>query len=908
MTSFSPRFREQLPLLIVLVLPVLLNLPALAGFLSPDPVAFVGSVGLAGKQFFTGAPWLDPNVGFQGQALGKLSADMWLSGHVPWWNSYNGVGLPLAAEAQPASLFLPFILLMHFQNGGAWLETLLQIIAGLCTFALLRQLKLTRLAALAGAVLFELNGTFAWHGAPISTPVAFLPMLILSVEHLRARVTENAHGGWLLIPLALAWSIYAGFPETAYIDGLLVGCWVLTRLRGLSHAHKMAFMRRLVAAVFVGLLLSMPLLVPFAEYVGRAYIGGHENFFVHARPPYSLLAHTLVPGLYGPIGAFDDPTHEIRIDWGSIGGYFTALEFLVALLGLVFCRRWLYLTLLTWVGLCLAKTFDVRPLSDLINLVPMIKSAAFFRYSPPSWEFAGAVLVALTIDGMQRRTKASNAGLTACFALAGIAIMVALGPSKRLTEALLGNPAYAPYYHVAIGWLAFSIVAGILVAMCHGQWRRAPHALVALLVLDACMAFALPVGSGYYALPPPHGGVAFLQAHAGLQRVYSLGPLAPNYGGYFRIAQINHNYLPVSRDWIQYVHDHLDAEADPIEFTGRLSESGNDRAVALPGRKQAAFEALGVRYVLARPGTSPFLSMTRSTASQADRPNMPMQLGNGGSTTIRWSLPSRPEDITVTQASVEIGNYVGKSNGRLRMKICTTLTTCVEGERSLAGSADNAPFVVTFDQPLVLEKGEETPLTATITDEQSDVPVVLWLMDSDVTQHVLIDGKDAPMAPSLVLYYAPAGGAVNANAVYRGADMDIYELPDTKPYFEASDPNCKLQPVNRTKVIAHCGQPAQLLRREAFYPGWQARVDGGAVPLQRNGEIFQSLALPAGTHKVVFSYRPTHALAIAAAFVAGLMAWMLGAWRGLRRRRAGGQDGNKSSAITIASSRPLRAG
>lgn len=888
MNLSSGRLREHAPLLILLALPILLNFPALTGILSPDPMAFVGAVGIAGKHFLPGTPWIDPNVGFQGQALGKLSADMWLSGHIPWWNSYNGVGLPLAAEAQPASLFLPFVLLMHFQAGGAWVEMLMQIIAGLCAYALLRRLELTRLAAFAGAMVFELNGTFGWLGAPITTPVAFLPMLILGIEHLRARVAADARGGWLLIPVALAWSIYAGFPETAYIDGLFAGFWSMSRLVGLTTPRKAAFLRRLCMATFVGILLATPLIVPFAEYVGRAYVGGHDNVFAHARLAGSTLAQMLAPGLYGPIFAFDDPSHQIAANWGNIGGYFTALEFFVVLLGFVFCRRWLYAALLTWMLLCVAKTFDVRPLSDLINLVPMIKSAAFYRYSPPSWEFAGAVLIALTIDGMQRRISVSNGGLMACFAMIGIAIMAALGPARELVKTLLGNPAYAPFHSMAIGWLALSVTAAVLVAMLHGRWRHVPLAFVALLTLDACVAFALPVGSGLGRLSSHQGGVAFLQAHAGQQRVYSIGPLAPNYGGYFRIAQINHNYLPVSLDWTQYVHDQLDPDAHPILFTGNFGETAGNHAAMLLNTKQAALEELGVRYVLAPAGDDPFLSATTPTASRQD-PAQPMPLANGASATIRWSLPALPEEVTVHQASVFIGNYAGRANGLLHMKVCNAAGNCAEGARSLAGSVDNAAFLVELDKPLALLPAQANVITATITDEHSDHPVALWLMNADAARQILLDGKPAAMAPSLILHYRPAdAGAITSVPVYHGPDMDIYELPNPRPYFETRDTGCQLQSSDRNEVTVHCDEPTQLLRREAFYPGWQAKVDDRAVPLQRTNGIFQSLALPAGIHTVVFSYRPTHALAITAAFLAGLTAWLLGAWRSLRRRRAGG--------------------
>jgi hypothetical protein len=43
---------------------------------------------------------------------------------------------------QPASLFLPFVLLLHFSSGVVFVSIALQMVAGIATFALLRQLGL----------------------------------------------------------------------------------------------------------------------------------------------------------------------------------------------------------------------------------------------------------------------------------------------------------------------------------------------------------------------------------------------------------------------------------------------------------------------------------------------------------------------------------------------------------------------------------------------------------------------------------------------------------------------------------------------------------------------------------------------------------------------------------------------
>lgn len=872
MSISSASARKFLPLLLLILVPILIRLPALLGTFNPDPMYFTASVGDAGRHF-SGTPWIDPNVGFQGQALGKLSADQWLAGRIPWWNSYNGVGLPLAAEVQPASLFLPFVLLMHFRSGGMWLELLLQILAGLCTFALLRRIGLTRTAAFAGALIFELNGTFAWHGAPISSPIAFLPMLLLGIEQLRARVIENAKGGWVLIPVALAYSIYAGFPEIAYINGLLAGIWILSRLAGLNPVQIRRFLGVLCWAVFIGLLCAVPLIVPFTEFLGRAYVGGHVGAFVHARLPTTTLAQSLMPWLYGPIFAFDDPKHFVYMGWANVGGYFTALQFFIVLLGAAFSRRWLYAALLGWVLVCLAKTFDIRPISDMVNLLPLIKATAFFRYAPPSWEFAGAVLCALAIDDLQRRTSPSRGVLVLMFALAGICISMAFRLARTPLEALLKNHAYLPYFHWATGWAVASMLAALLLLLLRHRWRHALHGLVLLLMVDAGMAFALPLRSGMTHTTKNEAGIAFLRANAGLQRVYSLGPLAPNYGAYFRVAQINHNYLPISLDWLEYLRRHINPKVNPIAFEGAGGSIGSaDSPIPLFRTGTTPYRELGVKYILAPAATAPFEAATRPMASIKGK-HEPLQLASGSSTTISWVPHASAEKRMMTAIQMPIGNYRGHSDGLLQIAVCNASGSCAQGRRELANSVDNAPFRVTLDQPLLMDLPNQAPsrLTVTVTHLKGSYPVVLWSGKTDPSLQVVIDGTPSEAAPAISLGYRSASEGYVPKLVYSGADMEIYELPDPAPYFEATHGNCALIPIDRETVEANCESAARLIRREAFYPGWRASVGDHLAPIARADELFQGVSIPAGKYTVHFSYRPTHAWWLLASLVAGLL-------------------------------------
>jgi hypothetical protein len=869
------RWRASFAICLICLLPIMLQWPVLVGWLDADPMLFVAGVGEPAK-LPGGMPWIDPNVGYQAHALGKLSADMLLHGQLPWWNPYNGVGLPLAAEAQPASLFLPFVLLYHFREGFIWVEVLLQILAGVCTYAFLRKMRLTELAAVTGGVLYEFNGTFAWHGAPIIGPIAFLPMLLLGVEQLFHRMREGRSGGWWLIPLALAWSIYAGFPETAYINGLFVGLWVLFRLPDLERRVRLPFLGKLAFSVCIGLACSLPQIVPFAEYLTNAYVGGHAGYFAHISIPWATTALTLVPGLFGPIFRFNDPLNLIHASWGDIGGYFPALQLALLLLAVQLRPRRLVWASAAWIVFCLAKTYDIRPLSDLVNLLPLIKSAALYRYSAPSWQFAGIFVVCVGIDAIQRGAVPGYRHAFVAFVATFCAVLVAFWLACEPIVALRVDVVSARFVYIAVAWSLVTWLGGLVLMLPVGRRALCVRWLVALLLVDAIVAFALPMQSGARQVRHEHPGVDFLRAHVGLQRTYTLGPMAPNYGAYFKVAQINHNYLPVSSTWIQYVREKLDPAAEEVTFTGGINRArGYGTGADQLRLRLAAYEETGVKYVLAEPGVNPFASVLAMPSDPSVYHAARALDGQGA--VLHWRIPPQEQARSISEISVLVGTYVGLSDGLLNVRICRDDGSCTQGARSLGESVDNMPFAIRLDHPLPIRSAGES-LTLRFTQTQSSQPVALWIsgVEADHAGEAVLEGSPKDTAPSISLIFSDVEAGLTHTKVYDGRDMSIYELSSSRPYFEIIQGECTIGVSSREKVQAQCSSAAVLLRREAMYPGWSVSVDGQPASLTPAHDIFQSVKLAPGMHEVAFSYRPTHWAWILGGFASGLLVLIVG--------------------------------
>ncbi len=722
------------------LLPLLVHIPAWIQKLTSDPLYFTAVLSTHHRRgILAGLPFIDPNAGYTIQALGKLSADAWLSGHVPWWNSYMGAGVPLAAEMQPASFYLPFVLLLHFQSGTFWLKLILQILSGVATYALLRKLKLARHAAFAGAALYEFNGTFALLSDMPIMPLPFLPLLLLGIEMAGDMGGRRPLLSSALIGVSIAYSLLAGFPETAFLNGLLGLAWAVYRLFTVAGPYKLAFVRKVVIGGVSGVLCSLPLVVPFFEYLKIAHVT-HDGLG-HVGLNKVSLAGLLFPYIFGSISRFTDSvgTPLLGDHWGQVGGYLDIVTFTLALTALFAPRprqrMVLRILLFSWIIVFVAHTMAVPGVGRVLSLIPGMDSIAVFRYSEPSWSMAAAILAAFAVnDRLTTQVRRFSVTLWPAFlavVLGGYSIFLA----TDLLNPLLQDREYDFWFRTSFLWPA-AFLGAITFLLLRSPTRIRAHWLTGFITLNALGLFVVPQLSGFRNNRIDTGLLRFLQEHVGLYRIYTLGPLAPNYGSYFRIPTINYNALPIPANWIGYIHSSLDAGAHPILFTGFIPAPMADRQRELRAHI-AGFENTGVRYVLGNPDADPF------------------------------------------------------------------------------GETD-----------------------------------------------VLIETAGQP------------------RLVYQGIVASVWELPYPAPYFTTQGASCSVTTSTRESVQLNCPGPATLLRRELFYPGWQASVNNAPFVPVAQSSVFQSLKVPAGQSSVRFRYLPTHS---GWTFIAALVGFATIVFTGLRR-------------------------
>lgn len=727
------RHAGSVSLLLLVIL--LANIIALTGFYRDDPALFVSNLatGLV-RGPVPGFPnWFDPNIGYTTQALGNLCAQDWLHGVIPWWDPYQGVGTPLAAELQNGALFLPFSLLLHFKAGWLMVRLLMQMMAGLFTYALLIQLRLSRLAALLGGVMFGCSSTFIILADAPSNTLPFLPLLVLGIE-LGLASRRRFTPGWSLVIIAIAYSFYGGFPETGFLADFFGGLWFVVRLMDRERSAWLSMIGRFIISVGTSLLLVLPGLIPFVQYVQNGAIGIHATTSANDALPLIGLTFQILPLSFGPIGAYwasaKFGSHEVQnliSNSLSAGGWIGLIPIMLSLSGLFATSpvsrrvRWL---LLTWIILFELRIFGSPFAITLINLVPPVRLIELRRYAEPSIDFAIILLAAFGFDQCFQRGFSKQILVLIC-ALAAAILSSSLIISAPINRAIFAGPPVL--WRSELIYDMIMMIAGIIVLYAPNQPATLPRRLVVstVVIIDCVLGFSFSQAAG-----AAHGrldlsGIKFLRNDQGLQRAYSLGPLAANYGSQYRVSEINTNMLPIPRNWSLFIHRDLDPYQSTISFIGADGHPlpAQDGPAQMLRQNLPAYQALGVRYILTPPYTDPL------------------------------------------------------------------------------HSAQNPVFV----------------------------SKAMW----------------------------------------------IYRLDHAAPYYATTPGSaCAISMPKRTRVRIECAKPAALIRRELFYPGWHARVNGHAVPVRQAAPLFQTIALPAGRSKIRFFYRPPFERRACVAAGLGLLLWL----------------------------------
>jgi len=168
-----------------------------------------------------------------------LAFDLIKKGQRPFWNPYNFSGNPLLANYQ-SGIFYPLnIFYFIFHPLTAWtILTILEVfLAMLFMFLLLRKLKISQTASIFGALAFISSSFFiSWLEIDIiGHTYLWLPLIIYLIEVI---LVDKKRSFYPLISLAMAFSIFAGYPQTAILMIFYSILYFLFRLKSLINKKK----------------------------------------------------------------------------------------------------------------------------------------------------------------------------------------------------------------------------------------------------------------------------------------------------------------------------------------------------------------------------------------------------------------------------------------------------------------------------------------------------------------------------------------------------------------------------------------------------------------------------------------------------------------------------------------------
>ena len=325
------------------------------------------------------------------------------------WDPYIGSGVPGFGSAGSAVLS-PFILIPTFVVPLTWVYTailLLKInVAFWFAYAWLREERLGKTAAALGAIVIAGAGVYATRWLWQSTnATALYPAMLWVVR----RMFDGKRTSILVIALiALAYAL-SGFPSTMAYGAWLVVAYALF----LALRERRLPLRRVGQAVFgvaVGVMIAMPFLVPFVQFIRRSgYLAMRESVSARFFPADHWRSFLDPHRLGHPVRKnwIGDPDLGLLNNFIEATIYVGALTIPLALLAVLHRRkrRWFWVAAAAFIVACI---FGLPPVAGVVGSVPGFKYTALARVSlllPVAAGYLAACGVGLAARIFRRRLR-----------------------------------------------------------------------------------------------------------------------------------------------------------------------------------------------------------------------------------------------------------------------------------------------------------------------------------------------------------------------------------------------------------------------------------------------------------------------------------------------------------------------
>jgi hypothetical protein len=86
------------------------------------------------------------------------------------------------------------------------------------------------------------------------------------------------------------------------------------------------------------------------------------------------------------------------------------------------------------------------------------------------------------------------------------------------------------------------------------------------------------------------------------------------------------------------------------------------------------------------------------------------------------------------------------------------------------------------------------------------------------------------------------------------APTRIYQLDGSAPYFGAA--GCQVTSGDRDSAWIVCPRRSTPVRRETWFPGWRAEIEGRPTAIHSADGLFYAVTVSAGSHHIAFRFVP----------------------------------------------------
>ena len=379
--------------------------PALAHGGSLGGFDLLGQYGI-GKNV---GPIYNPVSDDQIQQMAPWTALDWLDihgGHLPLWNPYSGLGMPLAFNFQSAPFALPTVIgyLAPLQYAYTTAVLFKLVLAGTGVFYLCRKLGLSNLSAVFGGTIFELSGSFTgWLGWPQATVICLLgwvlgaTVAILGRDGIRPRARSTT-----LLAVVLAFVLYAGHPESVVFVAecmvVVVLVYLVARVRQMrgEPARALSPLIDLALAAVAAAALAAPLLlpgIPILSNSARQLATGYTGL------PRTYLINLVAPGYFGFPTA--GSTSYGTVNYYETASYVGSITVILALFAVLCLWRRRATIAFALMGAIMLATLFVPPVAKEFGRLPVFREVQWTRVAMPL-ALALAVLAAIGSETLRK--------------------------------------------------------------------------------------------------------------------------------------------------------------------------------------------------------------------------------------------------------------------------------------------------------------------------------------------------------------------------------------------------------------------------------------------------------------------------------------------------------------------------